>query len=313
MVRCSASWRVLACSVSVGCTPDTEVIGTLDASSSSSAGAATTTGTAQDETSNASADHDADETASAADASSSESGSMPADPCFGAAADACPEGCSVVQGWLLTDDGCSEQSVDVCVGLGEEPMDTPTTFWVEGPDAAVFVEAGSCGVDARPSGNWTECGDDADPIGCSCFCSGGLCPGDADRLALEACGLAEPCPVVWIEGLSGTVDVRAEACVLEALIDHAPGLYTIGASFGFSGGFRRFHVDDTGVQIISHSEGDVQECPETSGWGEVSRCELAPSEYFTACLDQLGTEQDCALTFDAWTTDCVVQPPTCPG
>jgi hypothetical protein len=257
-----------------------------------------------------------DDTSAADTSSSADTGTGTAGEgsCWSFTAASCPDECAEVIAWRIADDPCQASPVDLCVPPSDDPGAELTTFWIDGRDGPLFVEVGgTCGIDWMPAAGFTECtGDAADPVGCDCFCTQGSCSGDADRVALEACGYAEPCPTVWVDFLDGSVDARAEVCVLEHLRDRVPGLYEWVGSTGFGAGYLRFYVDETGVQTIS-SGGDVTSCPTTSSWNEASRCELASADDFAACLDLVGTKQDCALTPEAWTTGCEVQPATCPG
>jgi hypothetical protein len=258
-----------------------------------------------------SADVSADSTSSAA----TSTGPGGEESCMSFTAAGCPHECARVMAWQFVDDDCRASSIDLCVSPGEAPAAEPTTLWAETPDGPRFVEVSqNCGENDAPGAPFAACtGGAGEPAGCACFCSQGVCPGDADHDILEACEWDMPCPLLAVNAMDGTADPRASTCVFEHLRDRVPGVYETSSFGGFGAGWARLYVDETGVQRISGASGDVPTCPSRSTWNPASRCQLAPSDYFAACLDLIGTKDDCAFHSDAWAVDCAPQPASCAG
>lgn len=243
---------------------------------------------------------------------STTTGSIDVDPCAASEPPNCAPGCVVTEAWSVVDGGCAANPIGICAPEAATDPE-PKVVWIEGPDGPLFLEVGTaCGAGADAPLGWSECrGIDGDPPECDCFCTQSWCPAEADRFALEACDLGEPCPTVAVSFLDPEVNERAEICVFEALRDRVPGVYAWSGSAGFGGSYQRFYVDESGVQTVSGGAGDVISCPTAPAWGAASRCDLAASDYFASCLELVGTEQDCAFTPEDWIVGCEAQPASC--
>jgi hypothetical protein len=285
-------------------------VGTLDGSGSGDADATTSdesmTGDAGDRTASGS-DPSVDTTSPADDTGSDIDECLLADP------SACPEDCAAGYALQVIDDECTTSSVEACIPGGPKPGVPPTTYWAIAPSGPVFLEyGGACGAGAQPSG-WSECsGAAGDPQECACFCQQGYCRGDEDRRALDECGLATPCDVLFADSEFGAFDHDVERCVLEGLRDGVPGVYEIAfSSGGFSVDMTRYYVFGSEVARLSIHVDDIIECPLVSDWSAADRCTLQPSEFFASCMMPASTDDGCIDLADEWVLDCAIEPPAC--
>lgn len=225
---------------------------------------------------------------------------------------ACPDGCSFGYALQVIDDACGTNSVPACIPGGEKPGSPPTTYWALAPSGPLFLEyGGQCGAAAKPA-TWTECsGAPSEPAECACFCQQGYCRGDEERRALDECGLATPCPVLFVDGEHGAFEHDVEQCVLEGLRDHVPGVYEGTVNNGFSADTTRYYVFGSEVARLEMHTDDLIICPAVSDWGAAERCTLQPSDFFASCMMPASTEGECIHLTDEWVLDCTTEPPSC--
>lgn len=241
-----------------------------------------------------------------------ETGTSP-EACVLADPAACPDDCYLGSALRVLDDACTTESVEVCLPGGPKPGLPDTTFWALTADGPVFAEYGGndCSAGAQPQA-WAECSGAADePEACACFCQQDYCPGDADRRALDQCGLPTPCDALFIDPRFGVASHDDERCVLEALRDRVPGNYEMILGSAASSERVRFYAFGEALSRIEQHADDFITCPKVSDWSRASRCTLAPASYFTGCLEGAAPGEDCVLDLDAWALDCVEQPPAC--
>jgi hypothetical protein len=239
------------------------------------------------------------------------------DPCAAGTPPTCPAGC--VEATVYTVDDVASCDIVApnatrCVSGTTAPSPrVPLTF--HRGDEFVMLDV-VCG-DAIELDGWDECdlvGAD-DPAGCACFCREGVCPGDEDRLAVEACEVEALCPPLEIE-TGAPIDPDAAACILTALRDRTPGFHesawttgkTLERTLAFGDG------SDT-LRIVQHRADDFLVCPDdASGWEPAERCTLAAPEVFDACLAETDQQllAQCLIPEMTWfTAPCEAESPAC--
>ncbi len=251
------------------------------------------------------------------DESEGSSTGEPVDPCAGGTPPMCPAGCVEARVYAVGDATTCEidpSPTTRCVSGSTAPTPpAPRTF--HRGDEFVMLDA-ACGNAIELDG-WDECDlvGDGDPAGCACFCREGVCPGDEDRLAVEACEVDEVCPLLEFE-TGAPIDADAAACILTALRDRTAGFHesawttgkTLERTLAFSDG------TDT-LRVVQHRADDFLVCPDdASGWEPAERCILAAPEVFDACLAETDPQAlaHCLIPEETWFTGpCELESPAC--
>lgn len=259
---------------------------------------------------------DADETGTVAEASSGSEGAD-IDPCAGREAtdEACNGQCGIAYVYELEDgEHCFAARTDrVCVEVGTTATEA-FAVWrvVDGrTQFAALNHRSDCSSEIAPA--WERCdGSVDDPGACACFCEEGVCPGQADSIALHACGLDEACAPTMIDQYLGyRASAAAATCVLEALRDRERSrlevsLYNLLET-------EMFEVHLAGgdeAWFVTRYRDDLIQCPFDDEWSDASRCTLRDASYFEECLPTAGEAGQC-LDPRTWFTDCESAEPTC--
>jgi hypothetical protein len=286
-------------------------------------GTYTTTDTGQvttDDTSTTSSDPlpTSTSTSTSDDGSGSTTGDMLEDPCLAFSPAACPPDCAPMPTYPLSANGCGVVLGDelvLCVSAGE-PLDpdAPTTFYAEIDGQVRYIVANQpCATTptATPIG-WTECTNAPDaPEACTCLCSADGCPYEADLLALEACGLDDPCGPTPI---NETDEATAhDLCVLAALRDRTRGAYGSYFVFSFAESESRVFLDGSDEAQYVFRNGSYDTCWSALNgtWEPTQTCTLQPPEWFDACITDQTLWPECLYGY-SWFADCVEQPASCP-
>ena len=193
----------------------------------------------------------------------------------------------------------------ICVEPGAAESRT-ATFWreVDGRTQFVPVNHRDCGFEVAPS--WERCDGTADdPSACGCFCVEGVCPGQADSVALHACGFEEACAPFEIDAyLDYRAPASAAACVLEALRARTTARFQVSLYWGLElPTYEVFIPGGDEVLVTQRYRDDVVECPVDDEWFSAERCTLREPAYFDECLPTAGGGGPC-LDPTTWFTSC---------
>lgn len=256
-------------------------------------------------------------TEGSADESDGSSTGAPVDPCATGTPPMCPDGCVEATVYELIDVESCETATNPssrCVSgtIGTRPR-APRTFHRD--EGFVMLDV-VCG-DAIELDGWDECDlvGEGDPAGCACFCREGVCPGDEDRLAIDACEVKEVCPVLELE-TGAPIDADAAACILTALRDRTPGFHESAWTTGKMLERTLAFGDGTDtLRIVQHRADDFIVCPDdASGWEPAERCTLAAPAVFDACLAETDPQAltNCLIPEATWFTGpCELESPAC--
>jgi hypothetical protein len=237
----------------------------------------------------------------------------PEDSCAAASADDCPAECSLVSVWHISNGVECQATLQLgCVAHSHAPeSEIARTFYADG---AFVTDGGFCGERLIPDG-WAEChlGGVDQPPECDCFCQDGVCPGDEDRLELEACGVESLCAHAGNDAWP-PFDRDDAVCVLTALRDRTPGFVEATYSNGFSSEHTRAYLDGSNeVTIVQELVEDFGGCPAGSWWNDAQRCTLTDPAVFDACM--AGDDWaigDCLKASTNWFESCRPAEPSCP-
>jgi hypothetical protein len=273
--------------------------------------APSTSGHASTSSSSSSTSSSGDATTSTEESSST--GPTLEEICATADPKACPPECTVIEVYNRSELGeCSFISQYACAASDHAAAaGVARTFYSHG---SFVIDGDICGMERIPDG-WAECFVDRvnDPPECACFCRDGVCPGDADRLALEACGVDQICAYAgndeWPQ-----YDRDDALCVLAALRDRTPGMVEANYSTGFTSEHTRAYLDGTNeVTIVQELVEDFGGCPAGSWWNDAQRCTLTAPAVFDACM--AGDDWaigDCLKASTNWFESCRPAEPSCP-